>query len=179
MDEALLRREIINFTRTKIIKQGMRRINMDLIAREMHISKRTLYVVFNDKQNLLSACISEMKEEYTRKVEDYLAKSSASPFQNLQWLVLEYLQCLYSVDYCFLIDMQQGRELSNGNNEFKHFWLKIIAATLQKCCGNNAVNIGLFTKNLIEIINRSRIDGVPKDEQEGFIDIMLRGITIF
>lgn len=58
-------------TKDKIVKaatelymlDGCKRVTMDQIAAHLHISKRTLYVLFATKEKLLSACLKEVHKE--------------------------------------------------------------------------------------------------------------------
>ncbi len=47
------RERIINRALSMYIDQGVKSVRMDDIAREMHISKRTIYEIFGDKEELL------------------------------------------------------------------------------------------------------------------------------
>ncbi|WP_163215210.1 TetR/AcrR family transcriptional regulator [Bacteroides sp. 519] len=177
MDESTVRKEIIHFTRRQMVRQGTRRLSMDMIARELHISKRTIYIVFNDKKGLIDACVHEMKKEFTKEVEDYLSWSSTSSSQKLNWLVHKYLHCLYSVDYSFLLDMRQTREFSEYYNEFQTFWQQNILKILREYCPATMVNVDVIIKNLLEIASNLRVEGISFLEQENFFDVMFRGIT--
>lgn len=58
-------------TKEKIVKaamelyrcEGCKRVTMDQIAAQLHISKRTLYAMFATKEDLLSACLDEVHKE--------------------------------------------------------------------------------------------------------------------
>jgi AcrR family transcriptional regulator len=58
-----VRSKIINSATKQFIAHGCRRITMDDVAGELHISKRTLYEYFEKKEDLLMACFEQMKEK--------------------------------------------------------------------------------------------------------------------
>lgn len=59
--------KIITYASTIFIQNGCRRITMDSIASDMHISKRTLYEQFGTKEELLSACLEHMMHQIEEK----------------------------------------------------------------------------------------------------------------
>ena len=58
-----IRNKIIDSATKQFIAHGCRRITMDDVAGELHISKRTLYEYFEKKEDLLMACFEQMKEK--------------------------------------------------------------------------------------------------------------------
>ena len=58
-----VRRKIIDSATEQFIAHGCRRITMDDVAGELHISKRTLYEYFEKKEDLLVACFEQMKKK--------------------------------------------------------------------------------------------------------------------
>lgn len=66
-----LKSRIVEVARKMFLEQGIKAITMDDVASQMGISKRTLYEVFPDKQELLKACIllgQKESEAYIRTV---------------------------------------------------------------------------------------------------------------
>ena len=49
--------KILLATKAMFYKQGIKQVRMDDIAKELTISKRTLYEIFNDKETLFVAAI--------------------------------------------------------------------------------------------------------------------------
>ena len=56
MDENA-RKRLIAFTSQSLRQSGIRAVRMDVVAREMSMSKRTLYKVYKTKDNLINACL--------------------------------------------------------------------------------------------------------------------------
>jgi len=67
-------------TRQKIIEEasvmfrtyGIRAVTMDMLAGEMGISKRTIYEIFSDKDELLNGVLETMKEKQHKLVADIM-----------------------------------------------------------------------------------------------------------
>ncbi|GAO30905.1 TetR/AcrR family transcriptional regulator [Geofilum rubicundum] len=58
------------------IKEGIRRVTMDYIARKLGVSKRTIYELFTDKTELLKACLQHIMQENDARIEEVQNKSS-------------------------------------------------------------------------------------------------------
>ena len=52
-------------------KRGIRAVKMDEISQGLHVSKRTVYEIFGDKEELLLAGLKLKSEEMRRKMEEY------------------------------------------------------------------------------------------------------------
>lgn len=60
MKRGATRDEIIRATQELITRNGIRAVRVDEIAQTLGISKRTLYEMFADKNDLVSACLDDM-----------------------------------------------------------------------------------------------------------------------
>ena len=65
--------KILLATKAMFYKQGIKQVRMDDIAKELTISKRTLYEIFNDKETLLLECI-----KYKHQQEEATSRRSTS-----------------------------------------------------------------------------------------------------
>lgn len=50
---------IIEGANRLFLQHGCKKVSMDMIAQELHVSKRTIYELFADKETLLRACLSD------------------------------------------------------------------------------------------------------------------------
>lgn len=62
-----LRRRVINASGEMFFRNGIRLVKMDDIASKLSISKRTLYELFANKEELLHALFEEMDEQQRKK----------------------------------------------------------------------------------------------------------------
>ena len=60
MKRGATKEEIIRITQALIARNGIRAVRVDEIAQTLGISKRTLYEMFADKEDLVSACLDFM-----------------------------------------------------------------------------------------------------------------------
>ncbi len=73
------RNQVIDTALEKFRKYGIRRVTLDEIARELRISKKTLYTHFSDKEALVTACIERNVSQIMPKVNAALSsKGTAS-----------------------------------------------------------------------------------------------------
>jgi len=66
---------IIQQTLSLFKKMGIRSVTMDLIAEHLGMSKRTLYEIFPNKDDLVKACLTLALNERKQKSQEIIAKS--------------------------------------------------------------------------------------------------------
>lgn len=79
------RQKIIKTATAMFTQHGCKRITMDDIAKDLHMSKRTLYEYFNNKEELLSACFETMSE-HMEQCRKELAEKGTSPIVMLLFM---------------------------------------------------------------------------------------------
>ena len=96
MKRRVTREEIIRTTRDLIIRNGIRAVRVDEIAQTLGISKRTLYEMFADKEDLVSACLDFMCHQQQERITAYRKRRSRSSLQRAFKLVYEYIAVSYT-----------------------------------------------------------------------------------
>lgn len=71
-----LREQVIEVASQAFHRHGMRAVTMDSIARSLTMSKRTLYLLFEDKEALLLACTKRRHEADVRRNERLMLSSN-------------------------------------------------------------------------------------------------------
>ena len=66
------RDRILNFTTEKFHKEGFYKISMDEIARELHVSKKTIYKYFPSKEKLLEEICWETSKFIDKHINDII-----------------------------------------------------------------------------------------------------------
>lgn len=66
-----LRDKIIAYAMKEFYQRGVKAVKMDEISRGLHVSKRTVYEIFGDKEELLLAGLKQQQEESRRELEEY------------------------------------------------------------------------------------------------------------
>ena len=68
MKRGVTKEEIIHATQELIARNGIRAVRVDEIAQTLGISKRTLYEMFTDKNDLVSACLDAMSHQQRERI---------------------------------------------------------------------------------------------------------------
>ncbi|MBR4390297.1 MAG: TetR/AcrR family transcriptional regulator [Prevotella sp.] len=68
-----LKEKILNTAMACFYRQGIKSVKMDDIAHQLSISKRTLYELYHNKQELLLACIKTRRERLSHQFEELVA----------------------------------------------------------------------------------------------------------
>lgn len=66
-----LRGKIIDYAMEEFFKRGIKAVKMDEISQGLHVSKRTVYEIFGDKEELLLAGLKAQDERYGKLLEDF------------------------------------------------------------------------------------------------------------
>ena len=74
-DKALLRERVIDAGQELFHKNGIRAVTMDDVAHKLHISKRTLYQLFDTKESLLIACQQKAMAEHQQQIRNIMAET--------------------------------------------------------------------------------------------------------
>lgn len=66
-----LRCRIIDYAMGEFYKRGIKAVKMDEISQGLHVSKRTVYEIFGDKEELLLAGLKEKDQKMRQQMEAY------------------------------------------------------------------------------------------------------------
>lgn len=80
-------RKVIDFATVEFFKKGLRQVTMDDIAKGLQMSKRTLYQLFADKEQLIIACIEVLTEK-----EQQLVYSLKDKERNVLEIILRIVE---------------------------------------------------------------------------------------
>ena len=70
MREGSLRNHVIATAQKLFYKEGVRAMTMDKVAQSLRMSKRTLYELFTDKEDLLVACVAAFHKDFKDKMRE-------------------------------------------------------------------------------------------------------------
>ena len=94
-------RRVIDYATNEFFQKGVRQVTMDDIAKGLQMSKRTLYQLFADKEQLIIACIEVIAEreqqlavsliEEQRNVLEIILRIVEQRLKNLQYISVEYV----------------------------------------------------------------------------------------
>ena len=71
-----LRARIVKVASDLYLRQGIKRVTMDDVAHALRISKRTLYEVFREKEELVIDCVKLQRQEFQKQVDEFHSQGS-------------------------------------------------------------------------------------------------------
>lgn len=84
-----LKSRIIDYAMGEFYKRGVRAVKMDEISQGLHVSKRTVYEIFGDKEELLLAGLKIKNLEMREKLEAYSCNGAHN--------VVDIIGCFYKL----------------------------------------------------------------------------------
>ncbi|MBO7418431.1 MAG: TetR/AcrR family transcriptional regulator [Bacteroidaceae bacterium] len=76
-------------------RQGIKRVTMDDVAHGLRMSKRTIYEIFREKEQLVTACVKYQRQEFQQQVELYQRQCSnvlESALHTLYYAMKQYAE---------------------------------------------------------------------------------------
>lgn len=102
-----LREKILKISMEEFKSKGIRAVKMDDIAALLGISKRTLYEIYSNKEELLLECIKFQEGQY----DAYMASFEKDPSNNVIDIIIEFynkqIQWLSDVNPLYFSDIQK------------------------------------------------------------------------
>lgn len=184
-----MRERILEKTEALMFRYGMKSVTMDDIAREVGISKKTIYQHYEDKDAIVLAMVSAHFEE-ERCVAVKQQVEAKDPIQEVVWASEMMRQQLSEMNPTALYDMKKYYPKAwDLLAEFKKsFLLNLIRQNLLK-----GIEMGLYHKNVnVEVIARLRLEEVEigfdpnlfppaqfsiVETQVAFLDHFIRGVA--
>lgn len=72
-----LSKQIISTATAAFTSRGIKSVKMDDIANELTISKRTLYEIFANKEQLLLECVKQMHKEFKDRMDKFVSDDTS------------------------------------------------------------------------------------------------------
>lgn len=133
MKRGATKEEIIRTTLDLITRNGLRAVRVDEIAQMLGISKRTLYEMFADKNDLISACLNDMARQQRQHIDADRKRRSGNALQKTLRLVNTYVDSLYKVDPSFLSDIRHKIVFAEYYDEHREFWFRELTRDFDVC----------------------------------------------
>lgn len=178
MDE-YTEKKIIAFTSHSLRHYGIRAVRMDDIAKNMNISKRTIYEVYTTKDNLVNICL----ESYVSRIENIcrlIRYNHEDRLVRLWEITKAYIENLYRGECVFWIDVNKLSEYNYIYITYNRIWSaelekSIIACQKEKCVIEN-LDRQAFLELLTTLLYNSRITGCLPVMLYNSAYLLLRGI---
>ena len=179
MKRGVTKEEIIHATQELIARNGIRAVRVDEIAQTLGISKRTLYEMFTDKNDLVSACLEAMSHQQRERIVACRKRRGGNPLQKVLRLTNEYIDNLYTVDHRFLSDISRKIIFAEHYDEHREFWRKELTDYLETCRQEQLllpeIDAPAFAEQLMNTILHLRLNGTVREELRLFCRTILRG----
>lgn len=89
---AELKSRIVEAAKSLFLEKGIRAVTMDEVSRYLHISKRTLYQVICDKEELILLCYEAETREQTKRIESEIAEGN-----DIMTIIIHHLDYMLQV----------------------------------------------------------------------------------
>ena len=87
-----LRRKIVDYAMPEFYKRGIKSVKMDEISQGLHVSKRTVYEIFGDKEELLLAGLKMKDLELRDRLEKYACNQAHNVIDILAYFYKEQME---------------------------------------------------------------------------------------
>jgi len=149
----MITKELIIETATKsFVENGVKSVTVDKIVKELHTSKRTIYSHFEDKIDLLRACLHEYHARVKRENEEII-ESSENVIEAMARLHNKIVKRSYQVNPSFFNDVRSYypgllHESYRKNGQYAHQELLLLA--------NWGIKDGIFRPDMdIEVVGKT------------------------
>ncbi len=172
-------RRIVAFTLQSLRKHGIRAVRMNDIARNMNISKRTIYQVYTTKDNLISICL----DAYINRIENlfHIIRYNSSDILMCLWkMSLAYIENLYKGGCAFWADVSRYIEYKYIYTAYNRIWSDGLEQVISECQREKCVipNLGVptFLESFTTLLYNARIAECSPAVLHKSAYFMLRGI---
>lgn len=104
--------KILKTSMREFLRRGVKSVKMDDIANLLGISKRTLYEIYSNKEELLLECVRRHEEEY----DLHMAKYASNTSHNVIDIIIEFykhqIEGVNSVSPVFLHDLHKYHDVT-------------------------------------------------------------------
>ncbi|MDU6828393.1 TetR/AcrR family transcriptional regulator [Campylobacter sp.] len=171
VDKELMRENIIQAAINAFLKNGVNNSTMELIAKEANIAKGTLYLYFNSKQELISACnvahYTERKAllmlpKIFDSLDELLEHVSKSLF--IKKKMAEYIKIFFEAFGAQLSTKSFTDEYNSFFEEIANSYEQSLKNLIKKGLVKDSINTFTFSRTMV-----SMMDGLTL--HRGFFDI--------
>ena len=181
------RDRILNFTTEKFHKEGFYKTSMDEIARELHVSKKTIYKYFPSKENLLEEICRETSEFLNKHINNIISSKGDVVTKFVKLLNL-HRNFMMNISEKWLTDLRiHAPEIKHRIDDIRNERINYISSKLLEQ-GKKAkliedypapIIISILTSSFTEIVNPDFIIQNNFSLQDAFVytyDIIMNGI---
>jgi TetR/AcrR family transcriptional regulator, cholesterol catabolism regulator len=183
-----MQQRIIDKAESMFFRFGIRSVTMDDIAKELGISKKTIYHYFTDKDDLVEKVTNHALFNQVCKTDE-IYESSQNPIEEMIYSTKMMREMLENVNAVLFYDMKKYHPLSwEKYVEFKNGFLDIVKRNLTNGIAQKLyreeIDIDIMAKLRVEIVDLAfNIELFPPNKynllrvQLESIDHFIRGIV--
>ncbi len=101
------RKLILNTALEEIGTYGIRGFTIDRLARQLGMSKKTIYGVFPTRDNLLRACFSQIRDQIQSHFDAVLGRKDQSPVQKFAFIIRSVREIVGEFNISAINDLKQ------------------------------------------------------------------------
>ena len=181
-----IRKRIIGGASSLFFERGIKEVKMDDIARNLSVSKRTIYEQFSDKEQLLIECIKFIYREMRELAKEEIRKSSNNTLDVILILYYIHFEMIKKANKRFFIDLmkypniikQREEKEKSNNRKFKAWIEQGISEGLFRTDANSDILMFILKRDLEIIVTSDEFYDLSANELgKNFILFYLRGIA--
>ncbi len=136
---------IVNEALGYFLKYGVKNFTMDDIAEKLGVSKKTLYLFFNNKETLLFEAVDVLWQNFLLELEKINANIDLNPLKKIVNIYSYSIDIIRTIDPVFILSLQkyQSKVMQSFEENREHFKNGIIKSLL-----NEAQKKGLIIQDL-------------------------------
>lgn len=170
-------KKLIALVSRSLRQYGVRAVRMDAIAREMNMSKRTLYKVYKTKDNLLNICL----EAYADRMRNLFQITKMQPSGTiglLEGIAKAFVDNLYKAESVFWCEVARCyRYIYDG---IQSVWFGEMERVLLACQTERLVlpdlDVRKFLASFTTMLYQARVTECPSEMLHDSAYYMLRGV---
>lgn len=107
----ILKERILKHATMLFYANGVKMIKMDTIAKDLSISKKTLYLFFPTKEDLCLACLVKEKESLCKHMEIYKQTGNHNVIEVLMENLLQEMKLFTNINPVFFEDIHKYKRI--------------------------------------------------------------------
>lgn len=186
MQRQSLKTRILDHAETRLLEQGFRGMRVDELARDVGISKRTLYEQFRTKEEMASEALTRLAQKLHEAIEEIL-REDRNEAERLHAMVLRISQTFARARPPFYRDLETTPALTQLVNECRDRCFERVEELVRAGIANGnfrrELNPRLVRRTLIaavdavlrpEVLARDRVS--LEHAFDGILDLVLNGM---
>lgn len=172
-------RTIIAFTSHSLKKYGIRALRMSDIAQQLNVSKRTIYEVYTNKENLINTCLHTYEDRLANRFS--LIRGECPSTVDYLWRIARsYIEHLFMAAGAFWKDVSDSGQYHFIYDGYRRIWSDELRRILRSCREQEYlladVDVDCFVESFITLLYVSRVSECALEMMNSSAYYMIRGI---